>query len=122
MGGKGMTQTVNASFARQSGALNGVIKNPLPGAVRQRQFRIAAGREKPVPRTKGSPISLQLDEQFGREQCVTIFAPFALFDANLHARTIDMLGLKIAGLIETQPGPINGHEKGLMLEIGTADR
>ncbi len=63
----------------------------------------------------GRPILLpgiaQLLEQAWREQRVTILLSLALLDANQLSLGVNMVGLKMPNLLETQTGGISRHQE-----------
>src|SRR5271165_4127545 len=111
MGGEAMSHTVYAAFAWQPRALHGCVENLLPHMVVHGCLRVTRGRKEPVFGPEAPPVALQLFEQYGGKQSVTVFASLALHDPDLHPGTINVLKLEMASFVQPQPGPVNCHQE-----------
>jgi len=62
-------------------------------------------------------IRTQLDQQFSRKQCISIFFALSVFDLNKHCFTVDMFGFQGSDFIGPESGGVGGHQNKPVLEI-----
>src|ERR1700742_2167474 len=71
--------------------------------------------EQPIFRPGSPPVAAQRLQQLGRQHHVAILLTLTLIDADHHALTIDIAGLQMDALGDTEAGSIAGCENHSML-------
>jgi len=117
VGGKRVSQTVNAALAAELGAAHGVIEKAL--AAGAGDGRVGANPWKQIGAlwAKLAVVRAEdLQERLG-EEGVARFATLGLANAQLMAVGAQVLDLDVSGFVEAQPTAINHGEKGLGARI-----
>jgi len=110
MGGKGMTQGMDAVAVRDPRGPLRVIVNFLGGAAGHRRVAIEACKQ-PWGWLVEFPVCAQVTQQAGGQQRVAILTPFALLDADQPALTFNVRELQTDDCTDAQASGIGRHQE-----------
>jgi hypothetical protein len=79
---------------------------------------LSPGREHPLKGLGGAEVTAEYVPQPVGQHDISVFAPFALFDADQFAFRVDVAHLERDGFGNAQPGAITGHQCGAVPEAG----
>ena len=119
-GGKAVAQRVRRGSFAQAASLYRPGQRPGHGLGRHWTIPsgVASWKEIIPARSCGPPVGFQGRKQAGTEHDVTIFAAFALANMQEHALTIDVFGLEVTGLGNTQACTEGDHQDGAVFDVG----
>jgi hypothetical protein len=113
VGGKGVAQTMNTAAIGQTRPLDVGVKDHLSGSAIAGPVGVpGVGEQPPVIAVAAlPPIRSQLIQQPWRENRVTVLSPLAVVDSQKVASALDLTRPQTAGLFNSQPAPVNDHQK-----------
>ena len=121
VGGEAVTQRVRADALADAGDF-GCFLDRAVQLPRRDRIGATAPREQPAMREHhAAPLAFappqpQQLQQLRREHGVAVLASLALFDADQHARAVDVVDLEVRDLGHAQARAIGDTERGLVLD------